>query len=334
MKKSALFFLGGGGFLAIVGGFLACCFNCRWYIDFGDNRRVYKGPNKLVAQCALSSGIIAIVCAAVGLIGVLLTLCKVRGAVIGAIYITTLFLYIGEMIPEAIILEQTQWGIDMTNFGSSVLERLTQNIYVPILEANWYDTDPEFRWWVDESAAEQEKYAPVDEYTVRNAQQLQYFIDELLGYYTATSYHFLPETVVPEQKYAKQSCIIDYNVSTIDIDYVGYSNCSLLQIETVKCVGGWSGRALTNALRNVCNTYLEILQDSIVVDDSIAFEGAQITWAETADAEQQLQSSLLTEDSIYSLNLANQVAVAIQTVGFALTLMGTIMFPFSDTEKE
>lgn len=334
MKKYGLFFLGGGVLLAVVGGFFACCFNCRWYVDFGDNRRVYKGPNNLVAQCALSSGIIGIVCAAVGLVAVCMTLCKVHGCVTTAMYITTLLLYVGEMVPEAILLTQTQWGISTTNFGASVLERLTQNIYVPILQANWYETDPEFRWWVDESGAEQEKYAPVDEYTINNAEQLQYFIDELLGYYTATSYYFVPESVIPEEKYANRSCIINYNMSMIDIDYVEYSNCSLLRIETVKCVGGWSASALTNSLINVCNTYLDILEDSIDVEDSVTFEGAQVTWAETADAMQQVESSLFAEDSVYALDVANRVMIAIQSVAFIVTMIGVVTFPFTEKDKE
>lgn len=99
-----------GGLLTFAGGIYVAVYNFRWHDVFGDNKRVWGGPNGSVADCAVASGVFGVLAALVGLVGFVFVMFGLPNMLTTIVFIASLVLYFGEMIPEAVLVNKTKYG--------------------------------------------------------------------------------------------------------------------------------------------------------------------------------------------------------------------------------
>ena len=326
LKKIAFTFLGIGAIFAFTGGLGACAYNCRWYDKNNARGKSYGGQAKRPLDCALTSGIFGIFRAVLALVALILLLVDVNKIVVSVLFIIDLVLYLGELIPEALIIDDLKYGV-----------------FLP----PECDLNSDFFKWLngDQARAQQEKEQGLTGDDLQKPNRWENFHSYIPGYYTGSCYYWRQQgggTLRLENMSPKPSCVIDYKASTIpnpaaEGSFVAKDNCDDYNI-VAECRGGWDGDALTSHVKSLCKQYWKDKENDIVTegeatteDDKKAILDAykniykrRMNYA-ISDTAAGKDSVNLVPRYLSSVSLANQILLGCQTIAFVATLVGVIL---------
>ena len=148
-------FLHVGAILTVIGGLFACCYNCRWYNAIGDARRGYKSMEYFLASSAMASGIFGVFAAIAAIAAVALSFTGLSNTIVTIVYAVTLVLYLGEMIPEAVLIGQGA----LFSTGDARLRK----------DRDWIYMDEDFWYFCGEGKTKQQEFMPPAADTIKLA---------------------------------------------------------------------------------------------------------------------------------------------------------------------
>ena len=327
LKKITVMFLGIGAIFAFTGGLGVCAYNCRWYDKNNLWGKSYGGTWKRPLDCALSSGIFGIFRAVLALIALILLLVDVNKIVVAVLFIIDLVLYLGELIPEALLIDDFKY---MTM------------VYPEC------DTNSDFYKWLDggQQQAQNQKnqgLTPEDRQKVQRWSEISLF---LAGYKSGMCRAWRTDGTWQEGAWTEQgpvdSCVIDFAASTIPAsaptsNFVSKDQCDNYNIVVSECRGGWSADDLTSQARKVCKDYWsqrekmtpsgtneeEYKKSSL---DADKWYGKTLMNAAISDTYiSGAQYDAFPTAFVSSVSLANQILLGCQTIAFVATLVGVIL---------
>lgn len=339
-------FLGAGALLSITGGVGVCCYNCKWYDEYGTYRLQYKGLNGPVASSALCSGIFGVLQAIAAIAAIAVLLLGLGKVFVVIAFAIVAVLYLGLMIPEAFVLDKTQYG------GYDEEGNIDMNVWVPYEKRNWGE-DKEWLDWVTTWGIENEKLTDkFDE--MRNDMKDQKYADKLWygklivegaldsigGYNIADAKYYKKQDdeygkwtdVMVGLDWTAKPCLIDYTASGTNVLPLSdasepwqWTKCEEITIETTECVGGWSAKKLENAIIDWCQeAYERALQTLLEESKDEKLWGKE----EKASYVAKLQKEYIhgSKYTLPSLRFADSIFLAVQTVGFVLVVVGIVFF--------
>lgn len=334
LKKIAFTFLGIGAIFAFTGGLGVCAYNCRWYDKNNALGKSYGSQYKRPLDCALTSGIFGIFRAVLALVALILLLVDVNKIVVSVLFIIDLVLYLGELIPEALIIDDLKYGLALP----------------PECDLN-----SDFYKWLsgDQARAQQEKEQGLtgdDLQKPRRWTSIQSYVRE---YYTGTCYYWrYEEGVISEMSSAgtRPSCVIDYKASTIpspvvDQPFVAKDNCDDYNI-VAECRGSWDGDALTSRVKSACKQYWKDQEDIVAIAGAKTQEELKEAYLDytkkyskkmmdlrISDTTNIRAEPTQVQDYLSSFSLANQILLGCQTIAFVATLVGVILLLLKKVAK-
>lgn len=350
LSDFATMFLGAGALLSIAGGLGVCGYNCKWFDEYGTYRLQWKGYNAIVANSVVSAGVIGVFYAVAAIAAIVVLFLGLGKMIVVIVFAIVAVLYLGVMVPEAILLDKTKYG----GYGS---------IWVPYEKRTWHE-DEDWIKWVVSWQTEQDKVGwDLRIANMKDEEKLVWtmakqHLDEILtsGYSYSDPYGYFSFTVNRIEGYDtpvpmvynennrwvswslaglsditeyRHSCIIDYVSPDTDISPLAglpvTAECEKITIETVDCVGGWTRRKLENAIIDKCIEIRERVLESVVKEG-----GDEHLWGKdekAADAAKTEREKLL--EDMYNtpaLRIVDSVMLGVQTVGFVLVVVGIIFF--------
>ena len=334
LKKIAFTFLGIGAIFAFTGGLGACAYNCRWYDKNNARGKSYGGQAKRPLDCALTSGIFGIFRAVLALVALILLLVDVNKIVVSALFIIDLVLYLGELIPEALIIDDLKYGLSLP----------------PECDLN-----SDFYKWLngDQARAQIEKEQGLTGDDLQKPRRWENFHSFIPGYYTGICYYWRQQvggTLRFTEMQARPSCVIDYKASTIPSPVVGETfvakdNCDDYNI-VAECRGSWDGDSLTSQVKSVCKQYWKDKEEELVVEGEAKTEDDKKAILDAKkDGYKKYMNYAISDTGagraglsivptfLSSFSLANQILLGCQTIAFVATLVGVILLLLKKVAK-
>lgn len=329
LKKITVMFLGIGAIFAFTGGLGVCAYNCRWYDKNSVWGKGWGSQYKRPLDCALSSGIFGIFRAVLALVALILLLVDVNKIVVAVLFIIDLVLYLGELIPEALIIDDVKYGMGVPPEC---------------------DTSSDLYKWITggQVEAQRQKNTGLTGEDWQKVTRWGSLVKYIPGYDTQSC--FVWETRVgqpyPEfvDKSGVASCVIDFKASSIPdstvLEFV--QNCDDYNI-VADCHGGWSEGDLTSQVKSACKRYWNDMEDqshALIPDGKTAeeFKKGYVDYfkkttktlvnhaiADDGSAEATVDGLPFVQTYLSSFSLANQILLGCQTIAFVATLVGVIL---------
>lgn len=317
--------LGIGAIFAFTGGLGVCCYNCRWYDKNKNWGKSYGGIWKKDCDCTLSSGIFGIFRAVLALIALILLLVDVKKIVVAILFIITLVLYLGELIPEAILIDDLKYGKE--TFASNYE----------------CDTGSDFYKWLTEDYTRlSTENAPTTVEDVAKVTAIAQFLPASLESGACWEWRSAPVNYGNWQRVSPVgSCVINYKDSTVPTGELTKDSCDDFDIAVVECRGGWSAGSLTSAVKGHCKTYFDRVEEQAKIVLPASEEDKKNQKGEKSKAKRIMNDAIADaalvelvgaslqeigpEQFVSSLSLANQILLGCQTISFVATLIGVIL---------
>lgn len=343
-----------GALLTFAGGLYAAIYNCRWYDNFGDLRRVWGGINGQMADCAATSGVFGSFTTLTGLASFVLMIMGMQNMITTIIFGVSLVFYLCMMIPEAIIINKGKYDISEGEGHHFIESGYSVR----------YEDDKDFQEWYMGGYEALRKYdrPAASEISEELGKQISWFnnyvLDVLDGYYVikrmgiskcnrvgnngvTSAEEFYKEVCGDKEEVQKyplstyaydnmKPCVINYNASvfpTMNIDYPK-GDCDKIDI-VAECRGGWSESVLTRRAKTTC----ELQVEEIEAEKEGTAEEQVAVWKkwQIMDIESDTNFKL---SRIRGLSAQNEIILSIQTIAFVMTAAGVVLSFFGGSIKK
>ena len=318
LREVSLVLLVSGAVLGIDGGLGICCYKGRFANVNIDYLKQWGGLTvKPVVQCALASCIFGIFRAAVCITVFVLLIIGFNRLIVSILFLVSAVLYLGELIPEAILLWKCQYG-----WSPDYQESLQLNGRPLSHEC---DPSSEFVKWAEnyqmEVAQAKASYLgnqPDDPTKTAHIQN----VDRAAGY--------LPDAFNSGQcylwgtgdagwglRYKTNLAVFDYAKSKAPAQMSTQADCDSIDLVVLKHKGGWTSGACTSAAKKACKEDF---------GDPPSLEGDPKKARSDYYAKQYRTGwNSQIETSTEGLYTCNSLFLGVQTFAVVMTVVGVIL---------
>ena len=336
LREISFVLLISGAVLGIVGGLGICCYNGRFANAHIDYLKQWGGLTvKPVIQCALTSCIFGIFRGAVCITALVLLIIGFNRLIVSILFLVSAVLYLGELIPEAVLLWKCQYGLIYDSESSSSYSgpaaKLTLNGRPLSHECDsssevlqWYTNYP-----IEKSQAK-DNYAGSDENKLDHVRM----VDDIASSYLPPAFKSgfcymlgVGDTVwrpVGETDLA----IFDYAKSKVRTSSpTTKADCDSIDLVVLKHKGGWTSGACTSAAKKACKLDVDASEGSYPegdpkkVSSDVQAKRYRTVWSNTIEA---------SSEGLYT---CNSLFLGVQTFAVVLTVAGVILSGISGGGK-